>query len=418
MVELFNKNSVIKTLSGKVIKVKEALKDGVFSIDYEGKNRTLNVYYGECPEEVKNMLGAEKPYGGMLWPEDLLIQNNSYGIVLELPPEGYLTINHFASRSGQEFSSADAVAEACLQIVSAFGILKSKGLCFHCVSDDSFYIDPENGDVILGNPLSVGKIGNSPVVKGVPRYMAPELLREECPPDDKTDLHTLGVVLFMLMLSAHPLEGKRCFARRVWGDIIETLYASTPLFIFDSANKDNEAQSEYQKYSLEKWLELDDDIKNAFASTFSGVALMKRKNRTSIYRWSELMANFKSRIVTCSCEERIFCEEGVFTCKSCGLSKNSANRMEFSGTFVPVYKGVRVFKCQIVKCGENDALDPVFFVVSKNDDYNVLGVVNMTEQTLNAVTPSGISKKVVPGDVIPYISGISVEVYGSQIKFK
>ena len=81
-------------------------------------------------------------------------------------------------------------------------------------------------------------------------------------------------------------------------------------------------------------------------------------------------------------------------------------------------RGSRIYRCQLSACNAEDALSPVALVVSKLDDPKTLGLKNMTQEILEATTPSGREKRVSPQDVVPFISGIKINAYGSKIELQ
>ena len=48
----------------------------------------------------------------------------------------------------------------------------------------------------------------------------------------------------------------------------------------------------------------------------------------------------------------------------------------------------------------------------------MLGIKNLSEKSWNATTPSGKSKKVMPGDIIPLKDGIVFEINDQKIKIE
>ena len=67
-------------------------------------------------------------------------------------------------------------------------------------------------------------------------------------------------------------------------------------------------------------------------------------------------------------------------------------------------------------CNEDTALDPVALVVQKKDQPGVLGIRNMSGKTWNAITTKGVSRKVMPDEVIPLKDGITFTVFDHTIK--
>jgi hypothetical protein len=94
---------------------------------------------------------------------------------------------------------------------------------------------------------NVGVDGEPTLVKGTGPFMAPEILRDEALPSTSTDLHSLAVLLFYLLMHGHPLLGMRADASYTWdhgGHVSETEllvrnFGVNPLFIFDPDDRSN-----------------------------------------------------------------------------------------------------------------------------------------------------------------------------------
>ena len=82
--------------------------------------------------------------------------------------------------------------------------------------------------------------------------------------------------------------------------------------------------------------------------------------------------------------------------------------IKLPGYSITAAKGSRVYRCQLGTCNADDALNPVALVVAKPD--GTLGVKNMTQNILNALTPSGKSKQIQPQEVIPLIQFLLVNI--------
>jgi len=94
---------------------------------------------------------------------------------------------------------------------------------------------------------NVGVDGGSALVKGTGPFMAPELLRDEALPATVTDLHSLAVLLFYLLMHGHPLSGVQTDASCSWErgartsetELLLRNFGVEPVFIFDPENPSN-----------------------------------------------------------------------------------------------------------------------------------------------------------------------------------
>ena len=103
------------------------------------------------------------------------------------------------------------------------------------------FFDPENGEVRIcdNDNVSVNNQATG-AVSGTPRFMAPEIVRGELGPSTQTDLFSLAVLLFYMLVNHHPLEGARESQIRCLDlPAMTRLYGTDPLFIFDVNDDSN-----------------------------------------------------------------------------------------------------------------------------------------------------------------------------------
>lgn len=99
---------------------------------------------------------------------------------------------------------------AAFGAVRGFAALHSLGLCSRDISFGKLLMDPQSKVVAIFDH------DNEPVdgetfsgVLGTPRFLAPEILTDGAKPTIQTDLYSLAVLLFCLLVAHRPLEGRR-----------------------------------------------------------------------------------------------------------------------------------------------------------------------------------------------------------------
>jgi serine/threonine protein kinase len=108
------------------------------------------------------------------------------------------------------------------ELVDAFAALHSAGLCYRDISFGNLRVDPAAREAAIIDVDNVGVDGGSALVKGTGPFMAPELLRDEALPSTVTDLHSLAVLLFYLLMHGHPLFGVRTDASWLRPRVLKT----------------------------------------------------------------------------------------------------------------------------------------------------------------------------------------------------
>ena len=84
--------------------------------------------------------------------------------------------------------------------------------------------------------------------------MAPEVVRGDDLPSTQTDLFSLAVLLFLILMNHHPLDGRKeteihCFDLQA----MTRLYGCEPVFIFDPADESNRPLPGYHDNALAYW---------------------------------------------------------------------------------------------------------------------------------------------------------------------
>src|SRR5205823_3368245 len=114
-------------------------------------------------------------------------------------------------------------------------------------------------------------------VLGTPDFMAPEVVRGEALPSNKTDLYSLSVLLFYMLMIGHPLLGKRILNIRCWDAAArELLFGKEPVFIFDPSDDSNAAidmahdpTGEAGGTALMYWAIYPQALRNTFTKAFT-----------------------------------------------------------------------------------------------------------------------------------------------------
>ncbi|MBR4940765.1 MAG: hypothetical protein IKZ19_02055, partial [Clostridia bacterium] len=195
----------------------------------------------------------------------------------------------------------------------------------------------------------------------------------------------------------------------------EKLYGSDPLFIYDPDNNANAPVKNIHTNVMNRWGYMPQYLKDEFLTAFSQQALRDPNRRPRETDWLKVLVRFRSDIVKCSCGNEVFIQNATTTkCDICGKPVPVKNTLKLPNYSITAAKGSRVYRCQLGVCNADDALNPVLLVVAKPD--GTLGVKNMTDIVLNALTPSGKAKQVQPQEVIPFIPGIKIEAYEKTVE--
>ena len=107
-------------------------------------------------------------------------------------------------------------------------------------------------------------------VLGTRRFMAPEIVRREAAPSTATDLYSLSVLLFYLLMVGHPLVGRRELDFAVWDEHAESvLFGRDPRFVFDPTTASNSPVADLHASVISNWDLYPEFIRRLFIQAFT-----------------------------------------------------------------------------------------------------------------------------------------------------
>lgn len=418
--------TIIKSVSGVSIRMEKFLAEGgqgeVYVADYNGKKMALKWYkksaLGKEPQafydNIKQNVWRGSPSKEFLWPVDITEwKDGTFGYVMDLRPEGYYEISEFML-CHVRFKSYKMIVDAALHIVSAFRSLHNSGYAYQDLNDGNFFVNPNNGDVLICDNDNVAPEKTETGIIGKPRYMAPEIVMSLNKPNSYSDRFSMSVILYILFCLNHPLEGRRYLVPALTPTLQEKLYGSEARFMMDPDDSSNGAHPVVHKNSLAVWPCLPQYMREIFLNAFSQKALQKPTARPKEKDWISVLTRFRSEIVTCSCGNEVFTQNGdSCKCDSCGKQIRIPFKLIFRDYAIPALKGTRIYRCQLGVCNEADALAPVAAVLKKRDT-GALGIKNKSGKNWDAITSKGVSRKVSADEVIPLKDGIKFTCEGTD----
>lgn len=430
MSDVLENGFCVKTIKSKTVKVEKFLAEGgqggVYIVDYNGQKKALKWYKKGCLgknpgafyENIKGNVERGAPSPEFLWPLDITEwMDGTFGYIMDLRPDGYYEITEYML-CDVRFKSYRAAIDASMHIVSAFRKLHNAGYSYQDLNDGNFFINPENGDVLICDNDNVAPDGTETGIIGKPRYMAPEIVLGN-KPNSRSDRFSMSVILYILFCLNHPLEGKRSLVPCLTPALQNKLYGSEPLFMMDRDDDSNGPHPVLHKNSKAVWNQFPDYIQEIFLKAFSQKAFQKPNARPKEVEWLKALARFRSEIVACQCgRNEVFTQQGEpRKCEKCGQKVDIRYKLELRDYSIPAIRGSRIYRFQLGVYNEEEALDIIARVVEKKDS-GALGIRNVSNKKWDAVTTKGEAKKVAPEDVIPLKDGITFSIDGETITIK
>lgn len=307
----FKDNQRVVTSTGKSISIVKFLGAGgqgeVYEVLYEGRRLALKWYFVQTGTEqqkhmIEKLVKHGKPDERFLWPIEIInvYKKKSFGYLMPLRPVQFSNIVDLMKRRVEP--SFDAVITACIQLADSFYKLHQKDLCYRDISFGNFFFHGRTGDILICDndnvtPTSVDYSG----VLGTPRFMAPEIVLGKNKPNMASDLFSLSILIFYMLMMHHPLEGRleksiKCFDLPA----MTKLYGERPVFIFDPINTTNRPVPGIHDNAIAFWPIYTERIRQLFIQTFTKGARFPNQ-RISEKVWRDALIELKNSITVCEC---------------------------------------------------------------------------------------------------------------------
>ena len=284
--------------AGRECEIREFLSSGsqgeVYHCSFNNRDCILKWYFprhatAERRAMLSRVIRKEPPSESFIWPVDLALHQGhpSFGYITPSRDVRFRSFGELLSRRVDPTFHALTTAGLCL--ADAFMRLHIAGFCHSRISLQNLFLDPHTGEISLSENDDLvpdGEPWHGGI--GAPRFLAPELIRGKTGPSVATDHHTLAVLLFLMLMVHHPLEGRQeseihCFdleARR-------KVYGSQPLFIFDAKNLSNRPVPGLQDNALLFWNFYPAYVRDIFHRAFTD-GLRDPQSRVGENEWRSL----------------------------------------------------------------------------------------------------------------------------------
>lgn len=335
--------------SGQALRVEALLGEGgqgtVYSatpVDGSGPPMALKWYFPSkaTPSQhamITNVVDAGAPDDRFLWPESMAVSDDdrtTFGYVMAIRDPSYMSMAAFM-RGAADTTFAN-LARVGFELADSFLNLHSQGMCYRDISFGNLFIDPADGAVLICDNDNVSTTGSTDAqVVGTPYFMAPEILRREAPPSADTDLYSLAVLLFYLLILHHPLEGNQTLQSGSWdAEALIEHFGTRPCFIFDPANETNRPDPGEHANALAFWPIYPQFVRDLFTQSFTQGLTDPKNGRVRESVWRRAMLRLADSVVLCpACGAEAFFG-GARTCWRCGSALWYPPRIDVAGNTV------------------------------------------------------------------------------------
>lgn len=425
----FQRGQKIKTISGGELEVVQKLGEGgqgvVYKVNYNGRPLALKWYFIKKIKDprafydnIKNNIKQGAPTKAFLWPLEITeYYEGSFGYLMELRPNEYKDFSHFLLAK-EHFSGIDAIINAALCITNGFRELHNRGYSYQDLNDGNFFVNPQNGDVLICDNDNVAPYGENLGIGGKSRYMAPEVVMGKKRPDNHTDRFSLSVVLYMLLFLNHPLDGKRTMVPCLTEENERRFYGSEPIFVWDSENDQNRPVRGVHINEIKLWPLYPEFVRKTFEKAFSHEVMVgvDIEHRVIEKEWQEVFTKLRDVTVKCSCGSETFVDPTTNSskCISCSKSLPRPLMMKVKKYHVALAPGKKLYTCH-VRYDSDEFKEVKGEVISSRNDPSLLGLKNNSGISWEAILPNGVSKGYTDGQTIKLGKGLKINFGNSNV---
>ena len=356
---------------------------------------------------LEDLVRRPAPTSRFLWPIELIsdAKTPGYGYLMGLREPRYRGIVDLMKRRIEP--SFRALATAGFQLADSYFQLHSAGLCYRDISFGNVFFDPDTGDVLICDNDNVAiNNGESSGVLGTPKFMAPEVVRGEAAPSRDTDLYSLAVLLFYMLMVHHPLEGKsesqvKCLDLPA----MNRLYGTDPVFIFDPTNEANRPDLQLHRNAVEYWPLYPKAIRDLFTRSFTEGLRRPQQGRVKETEWRGAMIRLRDGIGYCAgCGTENFYDvaqaeaNDVRNCWSCGVGLRWPYRLSFDErSAVLLNHDTKLYPHHLEPKRMHDFSSPAAEISLHPSDPGILGLKNLSSAKWVVTAADGTLSDVPPG---------------------
>lgn len=419
----FKRGERINLEGGKVAAVKEKLGEGgqgaVYKVEIDGMPFALKWYTcrfknpKKFRSNLKSNIECGAPDEKFLWPKFLTEERDgSFGYVMDLRPKEFSDFSDILNNK-IKFASTEKSVLAALNITNAFRELHRKGLSYQDLNDGNFFVNVENGEVLIcdNDNVTPGGMKNPGNIGGKPGYMAPEVFRGDAFPGVLTDNYSLAVILFKLFCRHDPMMGD-AFVKSVC--ITERremeLYGTNPVFIFNPNDTSNRPVPGVHPNPLKLWPRLPNYIRDAFETSF--VDGIKNPNaRLPDNEWQKKLVRFLDELMLCpicGSEHMIYkFEKGKEMKFGCGHSFSYPRILKSKGFEIALFPGQKIRACHISMKSDDFKKIEGEVIMNKNNPA-LWGIKNVGDAVWTFIA-GGEAKTVGKNSVLPIAANMEIQ---------
>jgi predicted Zn-ribbon and HTH transcriptional regulator len=231
-------------------------------------------------------------------------------------------------------------------------------------------------------------------------------------PSVHTDKFSLAVVLFLLLMNNHPLEGKRSYPPCMTEALERKIYGEQPLFIFDREDDSNAPVSGINNNAIKRWPLYPSYIRDIFSEAFSREALTDPSRRVIEKEWLKVFLRLRTEIYKCRNCGEIFFADPVNTapCPFCANEQHFEHHIVLPKLNVALHGRAKLFECHINDC--SDDFRTVTAEIVLNETSGNYELKNCSKKIWLIISADGKQTSKSSGKTVPLEAGTQI-IFGN-----
>jgi eukaryotic-like serine/threonine-protein kinase len=387
-------------------------------------------------ERLERAIQTGAPSDRFLWPTELVSMPGikGFGYLMPLREARFRGMVDLVTRRVEP--SFFALATAGFELANSFLQLHAKGLCYRDISFGNVFFDPATGEVRICDNDNVDIDGKPGTIGGTARFMAPEIVRGEAMPTAQTDLFSLAVLMFYLLVNHHPLEGAkeaniRCFDLPA----MTKLYGESPVFIFDPDDTSNRPLPGLHDNAEAFWPVYPTFLRDLFTRAFTTGLHDPDHGRVRESEWRAALIRLRDSLFYCvHCGAENFYDAdalraqaqsnhaGPTVCWSCSQQLHLAPRMRIArggaANVALLNHDTKLYGHHFDAAAAYDFSTPWAEIAIHPQQPSIWGLRNLSPEKWVATKPDGEITDVETGRSVTLATGLRLQIGASEVEIR
>ena len=385
----------------------------IYKVHSDKETYALKLFHSGNPDKIHRQIVRLQKRGrassAFVHPLYIVNVDGKVGYVMEyLSKDEYVDASILFNGMPKIMPNGDTIREELLlyqklgmlkNIIEALKILYDADITLGDVKFDNIKINRSNGSIkILDTDTAVGG-GVKSMVAGTIGFMEPLIMRGQKSPNRYSDSFSLAIMIYMTLISGHPLRGRRYYEPCNQSIDIYT-FATNPIYVFSNKDKSNRP-ADHEKRVIERMKKYPDYFKDAMHRTFVDGLFEDETKRTTPGEWSEIIDKlYEDHFICKDCGEEHFFSTAARTCHVCGSPIEVPIKLVCEGSDLPgvyLFNGMEIFTGDLI---DKENSYQLFKIVVSDYDKKFCLLCTST-QSITVELKNGMTKTFTRGDVIP-----------------